>query len=215
VGTRVLTESLCDRCGLKHVEEGAHGDIPPVAWSLAQLSIRAAGEGWSGGSRKVEWHLCPFCTRAVQNLVAEGASNDETAAAAPRPTAASLSMPPQGPVTISPATAYVEATVRPEPEGSAAETRPNAPQGPPEAIYPYVSCHLHAPAPGYTVCPHVLRGARAGQTVPPTADHVGQILCKTGQCRPQPAPGPDHMTRLVCPACAKEKGWITPGGAAP
>jgi len=197
VGTRVLTESLCDRCGLKHVEEGAHGGMPPVAWSLTQLSIRAAGEGWSGGGLKV-WHLCPLCTQAVQDLVG------------------ALSMP-QGqddPVTISPTTAYVEATVQPEPEP---EPEPD-PEQEPEPLYPYVSCHLHAPAPGYTVCPHVLRGARAGTIVPPTAERVGQILCQTGQCRPsQPNAdlAQDHMTRLVCPTCAKEKGWIVPGEAEP
>jgi hypothetical protein len=78
--------------------------------------------------------------------------------------------------------------------------------------YPNVACHLHGAAPGYSVCPHVLMGARVGEVRPPTDEQVGQIVCASGQCPALKRFVLSPATKLACPNCAKEKGWLERAG---
>lgn len=77
------------------------------------------------------------------------------------------------------------------------------------AGYPLVKCERtgHQPGPGYAVCGRVAKdNAPVGEVLPATKEHVGQILCAIPGHKHDKTTAQDAV--LVCPSCAREKGWI-------
>lgn len=65
MGTKVYTESTCDRCGRIERGKGAYGELPPVGWSGIEITRRGEGEGWTNSTRQINGHICPSCTAAI------------------------------------------------------------------------------------------------------------------------------------------------------
>ena len=73
-------------------------------------------------------------------------------------------------------------------------------------MIPIVECELHAPAPGYVVCRHVVHGAEPAAIRVATPTVLGQILCQA--CWDDPEPVAAELLVLVCSHCAHERGWL-------
>lgn len=72
-GIRVYTEATCGRCGEQVTRPGAEATMPPIGWSVANITKRLEGSGWANNEHTVsEMPLCPFCAELCARYLKEG-----------------------------------------------------------------------------------------------------------------------------------------------
>ena len=70
MGTKVYTDSICDRCGKQDKRDDVEGASPPVNWAIVfSLHIREAGSGWKPGGQNTRVTLCPDCIQTIEKCL--------------------------------------------------------------------------------------------------------------------------------------------------